>query len=118
MDPILIYKLLHIAGFAALFLGLGGMFALGDDSSGKRKPFGMWHGIALIILLVSGFGMLARQKLGFPVFAMVKTVLWLVLGAMPVLARRKVLSPSLAIIVSILLALVLAWLGLAKPWLA
>ena len=105
------YRLLHIIGIAALFIGLGGMFAAGEDAS-RRKIFGMWHGIGLLIILISGFGNLAKLHLGFPLFAMVKTGLWLALGALPVLARKKILSPGIAIGAALVLAAILAWIGL------
>jgi hypothetical protein len=59
--------------------------------------------------------MLAKAKLGFPSFAVVKTILWLVVGMMPVIARKAKLSAHGTIIVSLVLVGVLAWLGLTKP---
>lgn len=110
MDP-LIYKILHITGIAAIAIGAGGMLASGSH----RKAFGIWQGVGLLIMLITGFGMLAKAKLGFPSFAVVKTILWLVVGMMPVIARKAKLSAHGTIIVSLVLVGVLAWLGLTKP---
>ena len=110
MDP-LIYKIIHLTGIAAIAIGAGGMLAGGSN----RKAFAMWQGIGLLIMLVSGFGMLAKMKLGFPSFAVVKTVLWLVVGAMPVIIRKAKLPTHAAIVISLALVAALAWLGVMKP---
>ena len=78
------YKIIHLTTLAALMIGLGGMMAGGNN----RKIFSILQGLALLVMLVSGFGLLARLHLGFPHFAMVKVGLWIVIGALPVLLRR------------------------------
>jgi hypothetical protein len=105
------YKIIHLVGIAALALGLGGMMAGG----GNRKIFAILQGIALLVMLVSGFGLLARLHLGFPHFAIAKVVLWLLVGVLPVILRR--LRVPIVAGIGILLTLVgiLAWLGVAKP---
>ena len=110
MDP-LFYKLLHIIGLGAMLLGLGGMMAGGNN----RKLFAIWQGVGLIILLVSGFGMLAKMGLGFPHFAIVKTVLWLVIGMLPVILRKMGVPTSFAICISLTMLGIMAWLGIMKP---
>jgi len=105
------YLIIHLIGLAALALGLGGMMAGGND----RKIFSILQGIALLVMLVSGFGLLARLHLGFPHFAMVKVGLWLVLGAMPVILRRLHASVIAGICISVALIGILAWLGVMKP---
>ena len=105
------YKIIHLIGISALALGVGGMLVGGSN----RKPFAILQGVALLVMLVSGFGMLAKLHLGFPHFAIVKTVLWVVIGALPMIFRR--LKPPLAVALLISLALVgiMAWLGVMKP---
>ncbi len=110
MDP-LIYKIIHLTGIAAIAIGAGGMLAGGSN----RKAFAMWQGIGLLLMLVSGFGLLAKLKLGYPSFAIVKTVLWLVIGAMPVIIRKAKLSTHVAILISLVLVAIMAWLGVMKP---
>ena len=105
------YKILHMVGIAALSLGLGGMFA----NSGNRKPFAILQGIGLLLMLVSGFGLLARLHLGMAHFAIVKTVLWVVLGGFPVLARKKNLPAVVSLLVTLTLVTALAYLGHVKP---
>ena len=105
------YKIIHLTGLAALTIGLGGMIAGGE----KRKIFSILQGLALLVMLVSGFGLLAKLKLGFPHFAMVKAVLWLVIGVMPVILRRLRVPIVLGIGISLVLVGIMAWLGVDKP---
>ena len=110
MDPT-IYKIIHLTGIAAIALGVGGMMAGGPN----RKPFAIMQGIGLLAMLVSGFGLLAKLHLGFPHFAIVKTVLWVVIAVLPMIARRLKLPLAAAMAISLALVAVMAWLGVMKP---
>jgi spore maturation protein SpmA len=66
-------------------------------------------------MLVSGFGLLAKLHLGFPHFAMVKTVIWVVLGVIPMILRRLRVPVSAGIAISLALIGIMAWLGVMKP---
>jgi hypothetical protein len=105
------YKIIHLIGVAALALGIGGVMAGGAN----RKIFSILQGIALLVMLVSGFGLLAKLHLGFPHFAMVKTVIWVVLGVIPMILRRLRVPVSAGIAISLALIGIMAWLGVMKP---
>jgi hypothetical protein len=105
------YLIIHLIGLATVAIGLGGMLA-GDQN---RKMFAMAQGIGLLIILVSGFGMLAKMQLGFPHFAMVKLILWLLLGGLPVVFRKSKTPVFVSIVVLVALIGVAAWLGVTKP---
>ena len=105
------YKIIHLIGIAALALGLGGMLAGG----GNRKTFAILQGIALLVMLVSGFGLLAKLHLGFPHFAMVKVALWPVIGMLPMLLRRMKIPLLGGICIMLALVGIMAWLGVMKP---
>jgi len=105
------YKIIHLTGIAALAIGVGGMMA-GEN---HRKTFAILQGVALLVMLVSGFGLLARLNLGFPHFAMVKTGLWVVIGTMPVILRRLRVPLLGGIAISLTLVGIMAWLGVVKP---
>ena len=107
----LTYKIIHLTGISALALGVGGMMAGGE----KRKTFAMMQGIGLLVMLVSGFGLLAKLGLGYPHFAIVKTVLWLLIGALPVIFRKLKTPLPAAILISLILVAVMAYLGVVKP---
>ncbi len=107
---ITVYNILHIVG--ALFLCIG--FAALISAKSAKKGM-MFHGIGLVILLISGFGQLA--KLGWtahmPAWVIVKIVLWLVLGFMPVLAKRHVLSRPVTVALGFVVIGFAAYLGLS-----
>lgn len=81
----------------------------------QRRTFAICQGLGLIVMLVSGFGLLAKLHLGFPHFAMAKTVLWVVIGFLPVILRRLKTPLVVAIAISLTLVTILAWLGETKP---
>ena len=85
----LTYKIIHLTGISLLAIGVGGMMANGST----RKTFAICQGIGLIVMLVSGFGLLAKvAPHQYPPYAIVKTVLWLVIGMLPMIFRK--LKPS------------------------
>ena len=106
------YHYLHLIGLILVFIGIGGMLS----SEGAKKAM-MWHGIGLLISIISGFGMLA--KLGImgtmPVWAWIKIGLWLVLGFLPVLAKRRVIATPLVVLIAAITGAALAYLGYFKP---
>ncbi len=111
------YKIIHLAGLMSLFLGLGGMVALqGHGSPPTKKLVSIFHGIGLLLLLFGGFGMLAKLPYGvFPGFAIAKGIVWLALGGMLVLGKRRVFSAGVTWMIAIVLGIIATWLGLMKP---
>ena len=109
----LTYKIIHLTGISLLALGVGGMMAGGE----KRKTFAMLQGIGLVVMLVSGFGLLAKLKFTpyVPPFAVVKIVLWCLIGALPVLFRKLKTPLPAAILISLILVGTMAYLGVVKP---
>jgi hypothetical protein len=105
------YQIIHLVGLAALAIGMGGMLANGNN----RKLFAIWQGVGLLVVLVAGFGMLAKGKLGMPHFAIVKTILWVVVAALPVILRKLKAPLSAGILAFLALVGILAWLGVTKP---
>jgi len=106
-----VYKIIHLVGISILGLGVGGMMAGGE----KRKAFAICQGIGLVVMLVSGFGLLAKLTLGYPSFAIVKTVLWVVIAMLPMIFRKLKLPVGVAILISLSLVSIMAWLGVMKP---
>ena len=105
------YKITHLIGISVLALGVGGMMAGGE----KRKTFAMLQGIGLLVMLVTGFGLLAKLGLGYPHFAMVKTALWLLIAMLPVIFRKLKTPLPVCILISLTLVGIMAWLGVMKP---
>lgn len=93
-----LYKVFHVLGFFLVFTALGGVTLQaclgGAANSTTRRLTGIAHGVGLLILLVSGFGALAKLGLGgVPLWAWTKVVVWLFLGGVTVLIRKQ---PKLA----------------------
>lgn len=95
MSP-MFYKFLHHLGLILTFLSLGGLGALalvGQAQTKARTVFVALHGTGLILILVAGFGWMAKLGYGLPSWAIVKLLIWLAFGAMIVPLRRQ---PALA----------------------
>ncbi len=89
---LLFYKVLHVLALAYLFAALGGAAwhaAHGGRREGAGKGAMIAHGLAMVVLLVSGFGMIAKLGVGMPGWAWAKLVLWLLIGAAGALPYRK-----------------------------
>jgi hypothetical protein len=118
MSP-LIYKLLHILGLVMAFMGLGALVMMAVDGAtpGKRGRAlaGAFHGIGLLLLLVSGFGMIAKYGYGFPLWVWAKIVIWLLFGALLVVVRRAPQHAAALWVGLPVLAAIAAWLALFKP---
>jgi hypothetical protein len=89
------YKVLHVLGLSLVVLSLGGIILHVINGGSKatnsfRKGAMITHGIGLVLLLVAGFGMLARLGIhGVPLWVGGKLLIWLVLGAFVGLAYKK-----------------------------
>lgn len=113
-----VYKLIHYVGIFTLMLSLGSIFTK------YNKCAVIGHGVALLLIILGGFGMQARMKdayvaqfeTGFPNWMIVKLIIWIIFGAAIVLAKRDILKGSTAWIVMIGLASTAAYLGLMKPF--
>ena len=90
-----IYKIIHLVAIVLLFSGLVGLLTIqmsGGIVAGKVKSMVfISHGVGLLVLLISGFGLIARLGLinGLPGWIYAKLALWLVLGAAISLVKRK-----------------------------
>ena len=88
MDKLLFYKLLHI--FALIVQTAHTFMAFANPEAANRKLTLMVTGIASILMLVTGFGMLAIDKIPFSSgWVIVKLVCWLGLGALAGVVYRK-----------------------------
>lgn len=110
MDPHL-YKVLHLAGVVGLFTALGSFITA--DENGSRKFAGILHGISLLLILVAGFGLLAKlYDNNFAWWVIVKLVIWILLGGILGLAKRQVLPRPALFTIVLTLGTAAAWLGI------
>lgn len=84
------YKVLHLLGIFTVFTSLGGQVMLtmrgGPEAETKRlrKFLTISGGIALLIVFVAGFGLMARKEMmgaSWPLWIYFKLGFWLVVGA-------------------------------------
>ena len=117
---LLFYKVLHLFGIMVLFSALGAMIAAaaagGEENPRLRKLGGIAHGVALAIILVAGFGLLARQGFGggWPLWVWLKLVIWLVFGAATVFVRKAGERAGWLLVLLPVLGTVAAWLALYR----
>ena len=110
------YRVLHVTGLMMLFFGLGAILLA---KGGERAPRGAMalHGIGLIVILVAGFGLVAKRGYTWPwpwwLFG--KLGIWLLLGAMPVLVKRDLLPRPVAWVVALGIGALAAWLVIVQP---
>ena len=84
-----VYKVIHLFSLV-LFFTSGAIQLVGKS---QEKIFKILTGVATLFILVSGMGLLARigvsHDAGWPLWAVVKVIIWLVLGALvPIAAKR------------------------------
>lgn len=114
------YKVLHVVGIMLVFLSLGGATLHAANGGTRevnpsRKVVAALHGLGMLLLIVAGFGMLARisqMSSGIPHFVYPKLLVWLVLGAAPAILSRKPGSAKVWWIVFPLLGAVAAYFGI------
>lgn len=119
------YELLHIIGIALMFVAIGGVSIHAANGGTKtesatRKLVSMGHGIGALLVLVGGFGMLARigfaHGTNFPAWLWTKIVIWLLLSAVVLLPYRKPILARPFFIVGPLLAGVAVYMAVYKPF--
>ena len=114
MNPVY-YHILHV--FALLVLTAQTFAAFANPAPENRRQTVILTGIASLLMLISGFGLLAKLYPGqFPAWVIVKLVCWLVFSALAGLAyRRPHLRSKLALVgfSALLIALVMVY---ARPF--
>ncbi|MGZ3774712.1 MAG: hypothetical protein ACXVCY_10300 [Pseudobdellovibrionaceae bacterium] len=89
------YKIIHILGLILLFFGFGGLLLTAYakiELPKKARVMGfVTHGIGLLFIIVSGFGMAARLGLmtNLPTWIKAKVGIWALLGVSISLVKRK-----------------------------
>jgi ABC-type transport system involved in cytochrome c biogenesis permease subunit len=107
------YLVLHLS---AIFVLLGYTFyAFAAPPETKRRTM-MVTGIAALVILITGGGLLHVQHLGFPKWAMVKVVCWLGLVAMGSFAFRRRAQADTFMIVTFVLAITAVAMVYYRPF--
>jgi FtsH-binding integral membrane protein len=122
MIPEAIYKNLHLIGVFMILVALGGLILHQINTTAReqawRKPVAITHGIGMVLVLVSGFGMLAQRSIfwPWPGWVVGKIIIWLIFGVLvAVIGRTPALAKPLWWI-TIALGAIAAYLALNKPF--
>ena len=117
-----LYNLVHIVGLIMLMAGLGAM-TLGDPparASRMRRSAMAFHGIGLFLILLGGFGMLARLGIvrgtSWPLWVWVKMGIWIALGAAALLPYRFPRTARPILFLLPVLGGVAAYMAIYKPF--
>ena len=119
------WKVVHVVGLALTLLALGGASVLASVAdprapgapSAARKLAAALHGTGMTLLLVAGFGLLARLGMArdIPAWAWGKVGVWVVVAALLMVPyRRPALARPVLFLVAVLVALG-TWLAIYKP---
>ena len=112
------YKVLHLLGIMLMFSALGAAIAAavaGDANPRLKKLGGLAHGVALLIILVGGFGMLARLGLtDWGLWVWLKLVIWVLFGGITVFVRKAGEKAGWLLIALPVLGAISAWLALYR----
>jgi hypothetical protein len=116
------YKCLHVLGILLVFMSFGGILAFrangGEKKDNKaRKLIAISHGIGLFLILLSGFGLLARLGLTseYPTWVIIKLLIWIVAGALIALLYRLKLATSKLWVVCVALGLFAVYVANYHP---
>lgn len=121
------YKVLHLSGIFLMFGSLGGLAMLSwqnrgaqavkDEVNTARKRLVMFHGIALLVILVAGFGLMAKLGMmkGWPTWIYGKLAIWLMFGAAATAVRKMADQGKWWIVLLALLGATAAYLAVVHP---
>ncbi|MEE9383850.1 MAG: hypothetical protein V3V08_10595 [Nannocystaceae bacterium] len=121
--PYELYKVVHVLGIAMVCVGIGATAVAALLAQNQhpglpplKKLSAITHGVGLLLILVSGFGILAKLHLSFTSpWLVLKLVVWLLLGVAPVVWRRVPQSATIMWWAVPALVALAGYLGLSKP---
>lgn len=114
------YKIWHVLGIASLLLGFGWLLLSAHLQKWKelKRPGLILHGVGLISILISGFGLAARLEMfrNLPPWIHLKITVWVILGIMVILIKRfhKITWVSLSLIMGLIY--LAAFTAVTKPF--
>ena len=120
--PLEFYLVTHLVGVFMILLALGGialhMINGGSRAYASRRFISIIHGLGLLVSFVAGFGMLAKLGImgALPLWVILKLVIWLILGGIPVAFYRTPKRSKFLFLTVLVWAGFAAYLGIYKPF--
>ena len=120
-----LYNVLHIVGLVLLMLALGGIAFTTDSAASQHTSAGrravlLIHGAGMFLILLGGFGMLARLGLvddsSWPAWLWVKIGVWGTLGLAAFVPTRFPRAARPLLVIVPVLAGVAAYMAIYKPF--
>jgi hypothetical protein len=108
-----VYHLIHVGG-VILFAAF--LFQAFSAAAAGKKGGGMLTGVLSLVVLVGGFGLLAKLDLGFPTWVIVKLVCWLGLAAIAGMASKRPALRGILSLAAIALLLVAVAMVYFRPF--
>lgn len=89
------YKSLHFGSLFLLFFSLGGLwlfYSAEKVGAGFKKSLFILHGISWFVVVVAGFGLIARLGIAFPwpLWIYIKLLIGILLGMAPLLFQKTI----------------------------
>jgi len=107
------YLVLHVS--SVLVLLAYSFYAFAAPAETRKRVLSI-TGVAALLVLVSGFGLLHRMGLGFPGWAIVKFICWIGLSATAGIAYRRRGQAGLFMVLALALAIVAVAMVYLKPF--
>ncbi len=119
-----VYKIVHLFGMFMLFSVLGGIALHAMNGGTKKDNVGRvlvasLHGIALLVILVGGFGMLARLGIvqnGLPGWVYAKLGIWILLPFIGMIPYRRPAAAKWVLVSLPVFGGLAAWIAIYKPF--
>lgn len=108
------YQVIHL--FSAIMLAGVAFAALANPLPERRRTILIWSGVAALAALVSGFGMLAIGRFGFPGWVFVKLAAWLALAAIAGIAFRRPQQARPLTVIAVVAVLLAVGMAVLKPF--
>jgi hypothetical protein len=108
-----VYHILHVSSLLVLF---GYTFYAFAAPAETRKRVLMITGIASVVMLIGGFGLITKLKIGFPGWIIVKIVCWLGLSAIAGMAYKRRAQANTLMLVTLALAITSVVMVYLKPF--
>jgi hypothetical protein len=118
------YKLVHLSGIFLMIMSFGSLIyqsLIKEENQPQgglsKRNLSIIHGVGLLMVLIGGFGMLARQGVvgAWPNWVSLKFTIWLILTFMIIAIKKFKDQGSLFFWFIILMAMTAAYLGIKHP---
>ena len=107
------YHILHVSSLLVLF---GYTFYAFAAPAETRKRVLIITGIASLLVLIGGFGLITKLRVGFPGWIIVKIVCWLGLSAVVGRAYKRRAQANTLMLVTLALAIIAVIMVYLKPF--